>query len=151
MPLDHYLMVRHAFSGNIAMLPETMAVYRRHSQGMWNNRVVDPLKFWLLLGGGHAAMYDAMIDLAAGDPAREELIGGMADWVFSEIANVPGPEGRAALLDSIAQHPRCAMLALQHRWANEPDLLLAKIECNPEDARSVFHLAQRYFDLGDFV
>ncbi len=150
MPLDHYLHVRHAFHGNIAMLGETMAVYRRHSQGMWNNRVVDPLKFWLLLGGGHAAMYDAMIDLAAGDPVREELIGGMADWVFSEIANVPGPEGRAALLASIAQHPRCAMLALQHRWANDPDLLLAKVESDPEDGPSVLRLAQRYFDLRDF-
>ena len=150
MPLDHYLHVRHAFHGNIAMLRETMAVYRRHSQGMWNNRVVDPQKFWLLLGGGHAAMYDAMIDLAVGDPVREELIGRMADMVFSEIANVPGPEGRAALLDSIAQHPRCAMLALQHRWANEPDLLLAKVESDPDDGRSVFHLAQRYFDLRDF-
>ena len=149
MPLDHYLMVRHAFSGNIDMLPETMAVYRRHSQGMWNNRVVDPLKFWLLFGGGHAALYDAMIDLAAGDPAREDFIGGMADLIFSEIANVPGPEGRAALLDAIAQHPRCAMLALQHRWANDTDLLLAKIEGNPDDARSVFQLAQRYFDLRD--
>ena len=150
MPLDHYLMVRHAFSGNIAMLPETMAVYRRHSQGMWNNQVVNPLKFWLLRGGGHAAMYDAMIDLAAGDPAREELIGGMADWVFSEIANVPGPEGRAALLDSIAQHPRCAMLALQHRWANDPDRLLAKVESDPDDGPSVLRLAQHYFDRGDF-
>ncbi len=151
MPLDHYLHVRHAFSGNIAMLPETMAVYRRHSQGMWNNRVVDPRKFWLLLGGGHAAMYDAMIDLAAGDPAREEVIGGMADWIFSEIGNVPGPEGRAALLDSIARHPRCAMLALQHRWANDPDRLLARVECDPDDGRSVLHLAQHYFDRGDFV
>jgi glycosyltransferase involved in cell wall biosynthesis len=150
MPLDHYLHVRHAFHGKIGMLLETMAVYRRHAQGMWNNRVVDPLKFWLLLGGGHVAMYDAMIDLAAGDPVREELIGGLTDWIFSEIANVPGPEGRAALLDSMAKHPRCAMLALQHRWANEPDLLLAKIECNPDDGRSVFHLAQHYFDRGDF-
>ena len=76
MPLDHYLMVRHAFSGKIAMLPETMAVYRRHSQGMWNNRVVDPLKFWLLLGGGHAALYDAMIDLAQATPrARSSSAG----------------------------------------------------------------------------
>ena len=151
MPLDHYLMVRHAFSGDIAMLPETMAVYRRHSQGMWNNRVVDPPKFWLSFGGGHAALYDAMIDLAAGDPAREDLIGGMADWVFSEIANVPGPEGRAALLDSIAQHPRCAMLALHHRWANDPDLLLARVQSDPEDGKSVLRLAHCYFDLGDFL
>ena len=150
MPLDHYLHVLHAFSGKIAMLPETMSVYRRHSQGMWNNRVVDPRKFWLLLGGGHAAMYDAMIDLAAGDPMREDVIGGMADWVFSEIANVPGPEGRAALLDSIARHPRCAMLALQHRWANDTDRLLARVESNPDDAPSVSQLAQHYFDRGDF-
>ena len=151
MPLDHYLHVRHAFSGNIAMLPETMSVYRRHSQGMWNNRVVDPRKFWLLLGGGHAAMYDAMIDLAAGDPVREDVIGGMADWIFSEIANVPGPEGRAALLDSVAQHPRCAMLALQHRWANDPDRLLARVESDPDDGPSVLRLAQHYFDRCDFV
>ncbi len=151
MPLDHYLMVRHAFSGKIAMLPETMAVYRRHSQGMWNNRVVDPPKFWLSFGGGHAALYDAMIDLAAGDPVREDLIGGMADWVFSEIANVPGPEGRAALLDAIAQHPRCAMLALQHRWANDPDRLLARVESDPDDGPAVLRLAQHYFDLGDFL
>ncbi len=150
MPLDHYLMVRHAFSGKIAMLPETMSVYRRHSQGMWNNRVVDPPKFWLSFGGGHTALYDAMIDLAAGDPMREDVIGGMADWVFSEIANVGGPEGRAALLDSIAQHPRCAMLALQHRWANDTDRLLARVESNPHDAPSVSQLAQHYFDRGDF-
>jgi glycosyltransferase involved in cell wall biosynthesis len=151
MPLDHYLMVRHAFSGNIAMLPETMAVYRRHSQGMWNNRVVDPPKFWLSFGGGHAALYDAMIDLAAGDPVREEAIGGMADWIFSEIANVPGPEGRAALLDSVARHPRCAMLALQHRWANDLDRLLARVESDPENGQSVLRVAQLYCDRGDFV
>jgi glycosyltransferase involved in cell wall biosynthesis len=151
MPLDHYLMVRHAFSGDIAMLPETMAVYRRHSQGMWNNRVADPARFWQMFGGGHAALYDAMIDLAAGDPAREDLIGGMADWVFSEIANGSGPEGRAALLDSIARHPRCAMLALQHRWANDPERLLVRVESDPDDGPSVFRLAQHYFNRGDFV
>ena len=117
---------------------------------MWNNRVVDPRKFWLLLGGGHAAMYDAMIDLAAGDPGREDVIGEMADWIFSEIANVPGPEGRAALLGSIAQHPRCAMLALQHRWANDLDRLLARVESDPDDGPSVLRLAQHYFDRGDF-
>jgi glycosyl transferase family 2 len=150
MPLDHYLMVRHAFSGKIAMLPETMSVYRRHSQGMWNNRVVDTRKFWLMFGGGHAAMYDAMIDLAAGDPAREDVIGGMADWIFSEIANVGGPEGRAALVDSIEKHPRCAALALQHRWANDPDRLLAKVESDPDDGPGVLRLAQHYFARGDF-
>jgi glycosyltransferase involved in cell wall biosynthesis len=36
-------------------------------------------------------------------------------------------------------------------FAHDRDLLLAQVERNPDDARSVFFLAQRYFDLGDFV
>lgn len=81
MPLDWYLHVRHAVHGDIAMLPDTMAVYRRHAQGMWHNQVVDPPKFWLTQGPGHAATFDAMLDLFPGDPAREELIAVMADWI----------------------------------------------------------------------
>lgn len=117
MPLDWYLHVRHAAHGDIAMLPETMAVYRRHAEGMWHNMFVDPPKFWLTQGAGHAATFDAMLDLFPGDPLREELIAGQADWVLRQIANVPGSEGRAALQAVIAQYPRFAMLALQHRWA----------------------------------
>jgi glycosyltransferase involved in cell wall biosynthesis len=117
MPLDWYLHVRHAVHGDIAMLPDTMAVYRRHSQGMWHNRFADPAQFWLKQGPGHAALFDAMLDLFPGDPLREEMVARMADWILRQIAKVPGPEGRAVLLDTIAQHPRSAMLALQHRWA----------------------------------
>lgn len=118
MPLDWYLHVRHAVHGKIVMLPETMAVYRRHAQGMWHNRVVDPPKFWLAHGPGHAAMYDAMLDLFCGDPSREELVAVVAGLVLRQIAKVPGPAGRAALQNTIAQHPRLAMLALQRHWSS---------------------------------
>ncbi|BBZ40953.1 hypothetical protein MCNS_40160 [Mycobacterium conspicuum] len=37
------------------------------------------------------------------------------------------------------------------KYARDRDLLLAEVERNPKDARSVFYLAQSYFDLGDFV
>ena len=37
------------------------------------------------------------------------------------------------------------------KFARDRELLLAEVERNPEDARSVFFLAQTYFDLGDFV
>ena len=37
------------------------------------------------------------------------------------------------------------------KCARDRDLLLAEVERNPEDARSVFYLAQSYFDLDDFV
>ncbi len=116
MPLDWYLNVRHAACGDIAMLPETMAVYRRHSQGVWWDYVANPAKFWLTQGPGEAAMFDAMLDLFQGNPRREEMVAGMADFILGKIAKVPGPEGRAVLQHTVAQHPRLAMVALQHRW-----------------------------------
>lgn len=117
MPLDWYLHVRHATHGDIAMLRETMAVYRRHSEGMWYNLVVDPAKFWLTQGLGHAATFEAMLDLFPDNPVRERIVGEQADEVFRQIAKVPGTEGRAALLEAVTQHPRFAMLALQKRYA----------------------------------
>ena len=120
MPLDWYLQVRHAVSGDIAMLPETMAVYRRHSQGVSYDAVANPTKFWLAAGPAHAAMSEAMLDLFPGDPVYQKVLGEQADWILRQIAKVPGPEGRAVLLNSITQHPRIAMLALQNRWRQHP-------------------------------
>lgn len=37
------------------------------------------------------------------------------------------------------------------KYERDRDLLLAEIQRNPHDGRSVFYLAQSYFDLGDFV
>jgi hypothetical protein len=37
------------------------------------------------------------------------------------------------------------------KYARDRDLLLAEVERNPDDTRSVFYLAQSYFDLGDFL
>lgn len=116
MPLDWYLHVRHAVRGEIAMLPEPMAVYRRHADGMWKNQIADPPKFWLAQGPGHVATFDAMLDLFEGDPGREELVAVMADWILHQIEKVPGPEGRVALQDAIAAHPRFAILAMRYRW-----------------------------------
>lgn len=121
MPLDWYLHVRHAVHGDVAMLPETMAVYRRHPHGMWFNSIVDPATFWLAQGLGHVATLDAMLDLVAGDPERETIIAKTADGVLRTIAKkVPGAPGRELLEQTIAEHPRIAMLALRHRWARTP-------------------------------
>ncbi|OCB18788.1 glycosyltransferase [Mycobacterium intracellulare] len=115
MPMDWYLHVRHAAHGGIAMLPETMAVYRRHPQSFWYGADANSAKFWASHGRGHAAMFEAMLDVFPGDPEREGIIARQTDWILREIAKVPGPEGRAALLDTVAHHPRSAMLALQYR------------------------------------
>lgn len=55
MPIDWYLHVRHAVGGEIAMLPETMAVYRRHAHGIWHSAYTDCRKFWETRGHGMAA------------------------------------------------------------------------------------------------
>lgn len=120
MPIDWYLHVRHAVGGRIAMLPETMGVYRRHPQGIWYVAVKDRQKFWAARGHGVAAMLEAMLDLFPGDHVREEIIGEVCDWVLREIAKVAGTEGRAALLDAITDHPRVTLLSLQHRWSLTP-------------------------------
>ena len=39
----------------------------------------------------------------------------------------------------------------KHKAAQERDWLLAKVKRNPEDARSVFFLAETYFRMEDFV
>lgn len=118
MPLDWYLHVRHAATGGIAMLPEIMAVYRRHADGMWHNQAVDLSAFWLKQGYGHAATLDAMLDLFKDDRKHEELIAFNADCILSQIANVPGPEGHAALQSILAEHPRFATMVQEHRAAS---------------------------------
>ncbi|ORW40118.1 glycosyltransferase [Mycobacterium paraense] len=126
MPLDWYLHVLHAARGAIAMLPDTMGVYRRHSHGIWHTAYTDPPKFWLSRGPGVAAMLEAMLDLFPGEASREAVIGQSADWVLGEMAKVPGPEGRAALADVIARRPRLAMLALQYLRTQTPQRRLKK-------------------------
>jgi hypothetical protein len=62
-------------------------------------------------------MFEAMLDLFPDDPIAEDIVGTRADWMLSQLAKMPGQTGRDALLDAIAQHPRFAMLALQHQWS----------------------------------
>lgn len=118
MPLDWYLHVRHAATGEIAMLPETMAVYRRHAEGMWHNQAVDLSAFWLRQGPGHAATLDAMLDLFKDDRAHQELIAFNADCILNQIAQVPSPEGHAAFQRILTEHPRFANMVQEHRGAS---------------------------------
>jgi glycosyltransferase involved in cell wall biosynthesis len=117
MPLDWYLHVLHAAHGEIAMLPETMAVYRRHPNGMWYKAITDPGTFWKAQGLGHAATLDAMLDVVSGNPAHEQIIGKNADKILRRIAReIRHPEAGELLLRTTAQYPRIAMLALHNQW-----------------------------------
>ncbi|OBJ59294.1 glycosyltransferase [Mycobacterium asiaticum] len=141
MPLDWYLHVRHAINGEIAMLPETMAVYRRQPQGIWYDVDRDRQEFWRKRGHGMTASLNAMLDLVSGDEARERIVGKVSDIVFAELARLPGPSGHAVLHQSIADHPRLAALAWQHRWTGTPLRRLERKMSKAQAATQVYSAA----------
>ena len=53
--------------------------------------------------------------------------------------------------DHSADHQLRERRPFRHKFVPDRDLWLAKVERNPEDARSVFFLAETSFQLGDFV
>jgi glycosyltransferase involved in cell wall biosynthesis len=106
MPLDWYLNVRHALNGEVAMLPDTMSVYRRHPEGVWYSADTDREKFWRKHGFGQAALLDALVGMCAGNRKRELRLIGTAHWLIGQLASIPGPDGRALVLDTVARHPR---------------------------------------------
>ena len=53
--------------------------------------------------------------------------------------------------DHSADHQRRERELFRHKFAPDRDLWLAKVERNPEDARSVFFLAETSFQMDDFV
>ena len=112
MPLDWYLHIRHAMTGAISMLPESMAVYRRHPGGVWSDAVTHHARFWTAHGPGHAAMTDALLDLFGDDPVKRHLVSELARRVLIELSRVDSEGVRpSALLDTISAHPRWAELA----------------------------------------
>ncbi|MCV7329654.1 hypothetical protein [Mycobacterium cookii] len=57
------------------------------------------------------------------------------------------PDGK----DQLADHQLRERQLFKHKFAPDRDLWLAKVKRNPEDARSVFFLAETSFQMGDFV
>ncbi|MBY0440701.1 MAG: glycosyltransferase [Mycobacteriaceae bacterium] len=88
---------------------------------------------------------------------RPQLFRNGASWhykgVIHEYAVCDGPCVSARLAGEyhIGARSLGARSLDPQRFARDRDLLLAEVERNPEDTRSVFYLAQSYFDLGDFA
>jgi hypothetical protein len=77
-------------------------------------------------------------------------------WVGAthEYATCDDPTVAAVHLEGdyhIADRQLSARNVSGQKFAHDRDVLLAEVERDPEDARSVFYLAQSYFDLGDFA
>jgi glycosyltransferase involved in cell wall biosynthesis len=57
MPFDWYLHLQHAANGPIAIIPETMAVYRLHAGGAWRHASDDLNTFYLEYGVEYARFF----------------------------------------------------------------------------------------------
>jgi glycosyltransferase involved in cell wall biosynthesis len=109
MPLDWYLHIRHALQGSaptVPMLPDTMAVYRRHPKGAWYSVNTDRDKFWRTHGRGQAVLLDSLLGLCGSSRRRRVHVLGTAHWLLGQLASIPGPEGRALIADTVDRHPR---------------------------------------------
>lgn len=59
LPVDYYLHLLHASKGKICFLPDIMAVYRRHKNGIWYG-INDSDAWFLKYGIEHLNFYDAV-------------------------------------------------------------------------------------------
>jgi hypothetical protein len=140
-----------------------------------SERGADPTLERDLESGVAFAAYDGLVDrcveLVGDERARRELAergyqafsardqAAILDHALADLEDVryetaarndpcinPHPHGK----DHGADHQRRERELFKHKFAPDRDLWLAKVERNPEDARSVFFLAETSFQLDDF-
>ncbi|CAM3587011.1 glycosyltransferase [Nocardioides zeicaulis] len=120
LPLDWYVHLLHARGGPIAMIEETMGVYRRHPGGVWYGSYGDPDAFWIGRAHGMAGFADAVIALVGDDEEQRAAIQDWTLWVarlFAVRSRTAPAEETAAVL---AAHPGFASL-LARAFADRVD------------------------------
>ena len=85
LPLDWFLHIRHARRGQISMLPQVMAVYRRHPGGLWYTSTNHPERFWQTMGAPIVAFVEALIDDFRDEPERQQLIARLAAEFLKQL------------------------------------------------------------------
>ncbi len=72
LPVDYYLHLLHASKGKICFLPDVMAVYRKHINGIWYG--VNLLDKWFLnYGIEHLCFYESVEKYFGADKSKEKI------------------------------------------------------------------------------
>lgn len=85
MPGDWYLHLYHAQFGKIGFIDKTMAVYRRHSGGIWWDSYHNREKFWDEHGIGHLELYHQLLKLYGDRKEYKEIIYTHIGNLFTEF------------------------------------------------------------------
>jgi tetratricopeptide (TPR) repeat protein len=111
----------------------------------------------------HDGLVDRCMELLGDERARHELAErgyqafsardqtAILQRALAEGHESPCIEGRREGTNRRTHHQLRDRDLIRQKFEHERDLLLAKVEHDPEDARAVIFLAQTYFELGDFA
>ena len=104
------------------MLPDVMAVYRRHSGAMWANVERDRNVFWRQgnVPEMHASSYEELLQLFPDDLYARQILCECAESTLKDMAYGLGDDGLDILLKTISDHPLFAAMALLHLWSSQP-------------------------------
>ena len=112
LPLDWFLHIRHARHGQISMLPQVMAVYRRHPGGLWYSSLDHAQRFWQNMGVAHVAFVEALIDDFRDEPERQHHIARLAAQVLKLVLVHGLADTDPPALRLLSAHPAWAKVAL---------------------------------------
>ena len=113
MPLDWLLHIRHARQGRMAVLPQVMAVYRRHAGGVWWDYAHNPERFWLTWGERHVAFFETLInDFRDAPEFHEHIARSSADALKQLLLHGLSDADPPVLLRLLTSHPTWGKLAL---------------------------------------
>jgi glycosyltransferase involved in cell wall biosynthesis len=74
MPVDWYLHVYHAQFGKIGFVPENMAVYRKHENGIWWTAISKDKLFWNKYMDQHLRLFESILSIYATFPRYSDSL-----------------------------------------------------------------------------
>jgi len=87
MPNDWYLHLYHAQFGKIGFIDKPMAVYRRHSGGVWWESTADRQKFWQNHWEAHIIFWHKVIEMFKDNPQYTKLAQESLDIMLDEVVD----------------------------------------------------------------
>jgi glycosyltransferase involved in cell wall biosynthesis len=118
-PGDWFLHLLHAETGAIGFIDRTMAVYRRHSNGMWWNADKNVDLIWIKHGHGHMAFYKALLDYYGTTPERKKIINSHIHTLLNNFFRIDTKDHSKLFADALAKYPQ---IAANHAWYLEEQL-----------------------------
>lgn len=125
MPGDWYLHLYHAKFGGIGFINKPMAVYRRHSAGIWWQSYSDKTKFWEDQGPNHINLFSTLLKMFGTNEKYGEIIHSALNNVVDTLVDIDLSKGTNIANEAFRKYPealedylkgeRKKLISLQHK------------------------------------